>query len=104
MKKYLAIIPFAIAAILISIFIGINLTMQPTEAPPSTEPPTEPVVEQQYFTNPVAPGADPFVLKDDDGTYYLYATTGTEYGYHVYSSKNLVEWTAHGYCLVREEV
>lgn len=51
------------------------------------------------FTNPVAPGADPFVLKDDDGTYYLYATSGDAYGYRVMSSKNLVEWTAHGYCL-----
>ncbi len=56
------------------------------------------------FINPVAPGADPFILKDDDGTYYLYATAGESYGYRVYSSKNLVEWTAHGYCLVREDV
>ncbi|MBQ9133988.1 MAG: family 43 glycosylhydrolase [Clostridia bacterium] len=59
---------------------------------------------EMTFTNPVAPGADPFVLKDDDGTYYLYATSGEEYGYRVYSSKNLVEWTAHGYCLVRDDV
>lgn len=59
---------------------------------------------EMTFTNPVAPGADPFVLKDDDGTYYLYATSGEEYGYRVYSSENLVEWTAHGYCLVRDDV
>ena len=52
------------------------------------------------FTNPVAPGADPFVLKDDDGTYYLYATTGDAFGFRAFSSKNLVEWTAHGYCLL----
>ncbi len=56
------------------------------------------------FTNPVAPGADPFVLKDDDGTYYLYATSGDAYGYRVFSSKNLVEWTAHGYCLLHEDM
>jgi len=56
------------------------------------------------FTNPVAPGADPFILKDDDGTYYLYGTGGDVYGYRVYSSKNLVEWTSHGYCLFREDV
>ncbi len=55
------------------------------------------------FTNPVAPGADPFILKDD-GIYYLYATSGDEYGYRVYSSVNLVEWTSHGYCLLREDV
>ncbi|MBQ5808917.1 MAG: hypothetical protein IIW21_04070, partial [Clostridia bacterium] len=36
---------------------------------------------EQTFINPVAPGADPFVFKDDDGTYYLYATSGDEYGY-----------------------
>ncbi len=53
----------------------------------------------ETFTNPVAPGADPFVLKDDDGTYYLYATSGDAYGFRVMSSKNLVEWTAEGYCL-----
>lgn len=51
------------------------------------------------FTNPVAPGADPHVFKDDDGTYYLYGTSGDAFGYRVYSSKNLVEWTSHGYCL-----
>ncbi len=52
------------------------------------------------FTNPVNTGADPFVLKDDDGTYYLYATTGDAFGFRVFSSKNLVEWTSHGYCLL----
>ncbi len=62
------------------------------------------IVAAETFTNPVAPGADPFVLKDDDGTYYLYATGGDTYGYRVFSSKNLVEWTAHGYCLNREDV
>ena len=56
------------------------------------------------FTNPVAPGADPFVFKDDDGTYYLYVTADDDYGYRVYSSRNLVEWTAHGFCLLRGDV
>ncbi|MBQ4599638.1 MAG: family 43 glycosylhydrolase [Clostridia bacterium] len=59
----------------------------------------EPAPSGMTFTNPVAPGADPFVFKDDDGTYYLYATSGDAYGYRVMSSKNLVEWTAEGYCL-----
>ncbi|MBR5539332.1 MAG: family 43 glycosylhydrolase [Clostridia bacterium] len=61
-------------------------------------------ISAETFTNPVAPGADPFVLKDDDGTYYLYATSGDAHGYRVYSSKNLVEWTAHGYCLLHEDM
>ncbi|MBQ2733282.1 MAG: glycoside hydrolase family 43 protein [Clostridia bacterium] len=59
---------------------------------------------EQMFTNPVAPGADPFVFKDDDGTYYLYATSGDEYGYRCYSSKNLVEWKSEGYCLLKDDV
>lgn len=63
------------------------------------KPREEPTFSGMTFTNPVAPGADPFVLKDDDGTYYLYATSGDAYGYRVMSSKNLVEWTAEGYCM-----
>ncbi len=56
------------------------------------------------FINPVANGADPFVFKDTDGTYYLYATNSNDYGFRTYSSKNLVEWNAEGYCLVEEDV
>ena len=63
------------------------------------KPTEEPSFSGVTFTNPVAPGADPFILKDDDGTYYLYATSGDAYGYRVMSSKNLVEWKAEGYCL-----
>ncbi|MBQ6614466.1 MAG: glycoside hydrolase family 43 protein [Clostridia bacterium] len=55
------------------------------------------------FTNPVASGADPYIL-NDNGTYYLYATTGDKYGYRVFSSTNLVEWEAHGYCLMAKEL
>lgn len=56
------------------------------------------------FINPVAPGADPFVFKDDDGTYYLYVTSGDTHGYRVFTSKNLVEWEGEGYCLVKGDV
>ncbi|MBQ4557630.1 MAG: family 43 glycosylhydrolase [Clostridia bacterium] len=59
---------------------------------------------EETFVNPVANGADPFVLKDDDGTYYLYVTSGPNYGYRVYSSTNLVEWESQGYCLKPEDV
>ncbi|MBQ8837274.1 MAG: family 43 glycosylhydrolase [Clostridia bacterium] len=58
----------------------------------------------EMFTNPVANGADPFVYKDEDGTYYLYVTSGGAYGYRVYTSTNLVEWEAQGYCLRRTDV
>lgn len=59
---------------------------------------------EETFINPVANGADPFVFKDKDGTYYLYATSGGSYGYRVYTSTNLVEWEAKGYCLRRGDV
>lgn len=58
----------------------------------------------ETFVNPVAPGADPFVLKDDDGMYYLYVTSGDSYGYRVFSSTNLVEWEGEGYCLIGDDV
>jgi beta-xylosidase len=58
-------------------------------------------VQSQTYTNPVlVPGvfngtnvnslADPFVFKDDDGTYYMYVTGQ---GYPCFSSKDLVNWT-----------
>lgn len=61
-------------------------------------------IQAQTYTNPVlAPGifngkkinslADPFVLKDIDGTYYLYVT-GT--GFTCFASKDLVNWTYKG--------
>lgn len=59
---------------------------------------------EETFINPVANGADPFVFKDKDGAYYLYATSGGSYGYRVYTSTNLVEWEAKGYCLRRGDV
>ena len=59
---------------------------------------------EETFTNPVANGADPFVFKDTDGTYYMYVTSGGAYGYRVYSSTNLVEWESQGYCLRRDDV
>ena len=61
-------------------------------------------ISAETFVNPVAPGADPFVLKDDDGMYYLYATSGDAYGYRVFSSTNLVEWEGNGYCLIAGDV
>ena len=50
------------------------------------------------FTNPVANGADPFVLYDE-GTYYLYSTNDGANGYIVYTSTDLVNWQARGYAM-----
>jgi beta-xylosidase len=45
--------------------------------------------------------ADPFVLRHGD-TYYLYGTSARD-GFHVWSSKNLVDWKDHGYCFQRSD-
>ena len=55
------------------------------------------------FTNPVANGADPFVLYDE-GTYYLYSTNDGSNGYIAYTSTDLVNWHAAGYVLRDEDV
>lgn len=117
MKKLYIIIAAVIIAALAIIFIVWRTDMKNTNtSTETTAPATEALIPgaevieapkytgEQTFINPVAPGADPFVFKDDDGTYYLYATSGDEYGYRCYSSKNLVEWTSEGYCLLKDDV
>lgn len=45
---------------------------------------------------PIAFG-DPYVLKDDDGTYYMYGTGGgAKSGFAAYSSKDLKKWNPEG--------
>jgi beta-xylosidase len=59
------------------------------------------VFGNQQYTNPILhptnfamdSAADPFVFKDDDGTYYMYVTSQ---GYPCFSSKDLVNWTYAG--------
>lgn len=49
-----------------------------------------------FYTNPIGDMVDigdPFVLKDDDGKYYMYATSIPAYGFHVWESDNLVDWS-----------
>ncbi|MBQ7012193.1 MAG: family 43 glycosylhydrolase [Clostridia bacterium] len=107
MKKILIIVGAAVAAgIILTIILGSSIMKQNENTTETTAGTTEVVYPDvpQVFTNPVAPGADPFVFKDDDGTYYLYATSGDEFGYRCYSSRNLVEWTSEGYCLLKDEV
>lgn len=48
-----------------------------------------------YFNDASAPGADPFVLRDDDsGYYFAYSTEGADpgYGFAIYRSPDLVTW------------
>jgi beta-xylosidase len=66
----------------------------------STRSATTSPVRGATYTNPIdIDVADPFVLTHD-GTYYLYGTSARD-GYKVWSSKDLVHWTAHGYCFRR---
>lgn len=52
---------------------------------------TNPVIAPGYFGLNTA--ADPFVFKDDDGTYYCYVTGK---GFNVFSSTDLVTWKYKG--------
>jgi beta-xylosidase len=67
--------------------------------------------QTRQYTNPILkPGrlpatgfksvADPFVFKDDDGTYYLYVTGA---GFPAFSSKDLVNWKFENKVLERED-
>lgn len=50
------------------------------------------------FANPLDVAiADPHVLLDG-GTYYLYGTTNVNRGFRVWSSQDLVNWQARGFC------
>ena len=54
------------------------------------------------YQNPIAQGADPFILLSC-GTYYLYSTNDPD-GYRVLVSDDLVHWTDRGYCLHKDNV
>ena len=54
------------------------------------------------YQNPIAQGADPFILLHA-GKYYLYSTNDPD-GYRVLESDDLVSWTDRGYCLHKDNV
>ncbi len=57
----------------------------------------------ERYTNPIATGADPFVLYHD-GVYYLYSTNAVNSGYRVFTSKDLKTWEDKGLCLETKNV
>lgn len=59
--------------------------------------------EKKTYLNPVAEGADPFILLDA-GKYYLYSTNEVNRGYRCWSSDDLVNWEDRGMALSREDV
>ncbi|MCF0175470.1 MAG: family 43 glycosylhydrolase [Bacteroidales bacterium] len=66
---------------------------KPAVVNPTVKKYTNPVLKPGTFDGQnITSLADPFVLKDDDGTYYMYVTGK---GCHTFSSKDLVHWT---YC------
>lgn len=58
--------------------------------------------EVKTYTNPIAAGADPFILAWE-GKYYLYSTNAASTGFKVYESNDLSKWTDKGYCLKKGE-
>lgn len=55
------------------------------------------------YTNPLAVGADPYILSHG-GKYYLYSTNAASEGYLVYESTDLANWENKGLCLKKEDV
>ncbi len=58
--------------------------------------------DSKTYTNPIAAGADPFILTWE-GKYYLYSTNAGSTGFKVYESDDLSKWTEKGYCLKKGE-
>ncbi|MBQ7170663.1 MAG: family 43 glycosylhydrolase [Clostridia bacterium] len=57
----------------------------------------------ERYLNPVATGADPFILPYG-GKYYLYSTNAPTAGYKVSVSDDLADWVDYGYCLQTADV
>ncbi len=57
----------------------------------------------EQYVNPIATGADPFILQHE-GMYYLYSTNAPTEGYKVSESADLVNWKDKGYCLKTADV
>lgn len=70
--------------IILSLFCALFVTQLPVSG---TETYSNPVLSPADFG--LASAADPFVFKDDDGTYYMYVTGQ---GFPCFSSKDMVTW------------
>lgn len=57
----------------------------------------------EQYLNPIATGADPYILQYN-GKYYLYSTNAPMEGYKVSESSDLVHWTDKGLCLKKGDV
>ncbi len=58
---------------------------------------------EERYMNPIATGADPYILQHE-GKYYMYSTNAPTEGYKVYESSDLVKWTDKGFCLRNGDV
>lgn len=61
------------------------------------------VLAGQTYANPIAMGADPYILQHE-GKYYLYSTNAVNDGYKVSVSTDLNSWTDMGLCLKTADV
>ncbi len=57
----------------------------------------------EQYINPIAAGADPYILQHN-GMYYLYSTNAPTEGYKVSESSDLVNWKDKGFCLKTADV
>ncbi len=57
----------------------------------------------ERYINPIATGADPYILQYG-GKYYMYSTNAPMEGYKVLESTDLVNWTDKGFCLRNGDV
>ncbi len=57
----------------------------------------------ERYINPIATGADPYVLYHN-GVYYLYSTNAVNEGYKVFTSTDLANWKDNGLCLKNADV
>lgn len=90
---------------LLTIISGCTATPEPKEAPMIFNSNQKMGNPNDYQTpiNPVAEGADPFILMHE-GVYYLYSTNAVDQGYLVYSSTDMQTWENNGLCLKKEDV
>lgn len=111
MKRFLSMLLVAVmcvtalpATVLVSAEEGQTVTAPAETGEAQSSGVTVSYTDGETFMNPVANGADPFVFKDSDGTYYMYTTNAGGNGYIAYTSRDLVNWSSIDYVLKKGDV
>lgn len=82
--KHSKIVWVLLTVILLSVFLSGCVDLPGTESPDPTTPTAKPVAQNNDYENPIYPivdgaekltyQADPYIVRDDDGTFYMYCT------------------------------